>query len=80
MPVTLTSLHFFETRFTVQEQLAIVSAVLAGDAVLALFVLKFAMADRVVETDPRLEQGKELLISKGLLSQARANEIFNSNS
>jgi hypothetical protein len=74
---SFTPLQFFESRLTQQEQLALISAVLAGDSLLALFVLKFVMAERIVGDDPRLAQGKELLIAKGLLSQQRANEVFN---
>ena len=71
-----TPLHFFESRFTDQEQFAMARAVLAGDAELFLFLVKYIMAERVISTDPRLEQGRQMLIDKGLLTEERAAEIF----
>lgn len=39
----------------------------------------FSISDRVISTDPRLEQGRLLLVSKGLLTEERAAEVFNFN-
>lgn len=70
---SLTPLRFFETRLTVEEQLAIAAS---DDPVVRLFVLKFTMAERILSTDSRLEQGRQLLVEKGLLTDARSHEIF----
>jgi len=69
----ITPLHFFDTRFSLPEQLAIANCT---DPVVKLFVLKFSMAERIVSTDPRLEQGKQILLANGLLTQQRAEEVF----
>lgn len=71
--MTTTPLSFFESRFTLDEQLAVVSST---DPLVRLFVAKFTMAERIVSTDPRLEQGRLLLVSKGLLTAERAAVIF----
>lgn len=71
---SLTPLHFFDTRLTPEEQLAIASS---NDAMVRLFVLKFSMAEHIVSTDPRLEQGRDLLVSKGFVTLERAAQIFN---
>ncbi len=71
---SITPLRFFETRLTFEEQLAIAAS---NDELVRLFVLKFTMAERILSTDPRLEQGRQILVSKGLLTPERAAEIFN---
>lgn len=73
---SFTPLYFFETRFTAQEQYTIATAALAGDAELFLFLVKFCMAQLVQSSDSRLEQARQLLIAKGLLTQDRADQIF----
>lgn len=70
---SITPLRFFDTRLTLEEQLAIAAS---NDAMVKLFVLKFTMAERILSTDPRLEQGRQLLVAKGLLTEPRSLEIF----
>ncbi len=71
--ISLTPLQFL-SRFTPEEQTAVI---LSDDPQVRVFRFLFGIADRVITTDPRLAQGKELLIAKGLLSQSRADEVFN---
>ena len=70
---SLTPLSFLD-RFTEAEQTAII---LSDDPQVAVFRFKFCISDRVLSTDPRLEQGRTLLVSKGLISAERAEAIFN---
>lgn len=71
--ISITPLRFFDARLTVDEQLAIASST---DPLVKLFVLKFTMAEHILSTDPRLEQGRQILVSKGLLTPERAAEVF----
>ena len=64
----------FLSRFTAEEQAAVI---LCDDPQVKVFRFVFSISDRVISTDPRLEQGRQLLISKGLLTPERAEEIFN---
>lgn len=68
----LTPLQFL-SRFTQEEQAAVI---LSTDPEIQIFRFLFGIADRIVSTDPRLAVGKQLLVTKGLLTLARANAIF----
>jgi hypothetical protein len=70
---SFTPLQFFR-RFTDGEQLAII---MSADPQVCVFRFLFGIADRILSTDPRLEQGRQILVSKGLLTPERAAEIFN---
>lgn len=70
---SFTPLQFLD-RFTAEEQQAVI---LCDDSQVKVFRFLFSVSDRVISTDPRLEQGRQLLISKGLLTPERAQEIFN---
>lgn len=64
----------FLSRFTEAEQAAVI---LSDDPQVRVFRFLFGIADRVISTDPLLEQGRLLLVSKGLLTPERAAVIFN---
>ena len=64
----------FLSRFTDEEQS---NVILSDDPQVQVFRFLFSISDRVISTDPRLKQGRQLLISKGLLTPERAEEIFN---
>lgn len=66
----------FLSRFTSQEQ---ADVILSDDPQVQVFRFLFSISDRVISTDPRLEQGRLLLVSKGLLTEERAAEVFNFN-
>lgn len=66
----------FLSRFTDEEQS---NVILSEDPQVKVFRFLFSISDRVISTDPRLEQGRLLLVSKGLITAERAAEIFNFN-
>lgn len=68
-----TPLHFFTTRFTLPEQLAVASSTVPE---VQLYRMLMGMAERINSDDPRLEQGRQLLIATGLLTPERAAEVF----
>jgi hypothetical protein len=63
----------FLSRFTPEEQ---ADVILSDDPQVRVFRFLFAISDRVISTDPRLEQGRLLLVSKGLITAERAAVIF----
>ena len=69
---SFTPLQFF-ARFTASEQQAII---LSEIAEVKVFRFLFGIAERIQSTDPRLEQGRQLLIATGLLTPERAAEVF----
>ena len=41
--------------------------------------LRFSCAERIVSTDPRIVTAKAILVANNILSQDRADEVFNFN-
>ena len=73
-PVSETPLQFFD-RFTEAEQLAIVTATMAVPQI-KLWYDKLIAATEVVFADPRLASGMDAMVSAGLITQARSEEIL----
>jgi hypothetical protein len=73
-PRTCTPLEFIE-RFTEVEQLAVVTAAMQVPA-LRLWYDKLMAAQQVVEDDPRLAAGLDALVSAGLITQQRRDEVM----
>lgn len=73
-PRTCTPLEFIE-RFTEAEQLAVVTAAMQVPA-LRLWYDKLMAAQQVVEDDPRLAAGLDALVSAGLITQQRRDEVM----
>ena len=73
-PRTCTPLEFIE-RFTEAEQLAVVTAAMQVPA-LRLWYDKLMAAQQVVEDDPRLAIGLEALVSAGLITAQRRDEVM----
>lgn len=73
-PRTCTPLEFIE-RFTEAEQLAVVTAAMQVPA-LRLWYDKLMAAQQVVEDDPRLAAGIDALVSAGLITQQRRDEVM----
>lgn len=73
-PRTCTPLEFIE-RFTEAEQLAVVTAAMQVPA-LRLWYDKLMAAQQVVEDDPRLASGLDALVSAGLITQQRRDEVM----
>lgn len=71
-----TPLTFFATRFTLPEQLAIASSTVPE---VQLYRMLFTMSERINSSDPRLGDGRQLLIATGLLTPERAEEVFQFN-
>ena len=69
---SFTPLQFF-SRFSSEEQAAIV---LSEQPQVAVFRFLSGIAERLQSTDPRLEQGKQLLSATGLITPERAAVIF----
>lgn len=69
---SFTPLQFFSC-FSSEEQAAIV---LSEHPQVAVFRFLFGIAERIQSTDPRLKQGKQLLIATGLITPERAEVIF----
>jgi hypothetical protein len=63
----------FLSRFTPEEQAAIILSTVPQ---VQIFRYLFGIADRILSTDPRLEQGRQILIATGLLTPERAAEVF----
>lgn len=70
----MTSLAFIEL-FTPEEQLAVVTAAMQSPD-LRLWYDKLMAADQVVFDDPRLLEGMGAMVSAGLITQARHDEIL----
>lgn len=70
----LSSLQFRD-RFTLEEKLAIRAAAMT-DHVVGLFYDESLAADFIDLDDPRVEQGVDLYISKGLVDSSRKTEIL----
>ena len=73
-PRTCTPLEFIE-RFTEAEQLAVVTAAMQVPA-LRLWYDKLMAAQQVVEDDPRLASGLDALVSAGLITEQRRDEVM----
>ena len=71
--ISLTPLQFLD-RLQPVELLALVTS---ADPEVAVLRYLFGCADRIVSTDARLPTGKSLLVAKGILTQARADVVFN---
>lgn len=71
--ISLTSLSFFE-RLTESEQDAILAST---SPEIKRFAYKLSLATLVQSSDPRVPQGRDALIGFGILTQERANEVFN---
>lgn len=71
---TCSPLEFIE-RFTEAEQLAVVTAAMQVPA-LRLWYDKLMAAQQVVEDDPRLAIGLDALVSAGLITEQRRNEVM----
>jgi len=71
---SVTPLQYVE-RFTDTEQLAIVTATMTNPAI-KLWYDKLMAASEVVFFDPRLSAGMDALVSAGLITQARSEEIL----
>jgi len=69
-----TPLQFIE-KFTDTEQLAIVTAAMSSPA-LRLWYDKLMASQEVVFSDPRMSSGMEALVTFGLISEARSEEIL----
>jgi len=69
---TFTPLDLFD-RLTQAEQLALVTS---GDVAVQLVKFQFSTAGDIKPADPRTIAGKGLLVSKGVLTSDRADEIF----
>jgi len=69
-----TPLQFIE-KFTDAEQLAIVTAAMSSPA-LRLWYDKLMASQEVVFSDPRMSSGMEALVTFGLISEARSEEIL----
>lgn len=65
----------FLSRFTTDEQAAIILSTVPQ---VQVFRFLFSISDRVRSDDPRLEQGRQLLVATGLLTPERAAVIFDS--
>jgi hypothetical protein len=63
----------FLSRLTEAEQAAII---LSTDSQVQIFRYLFGIAERIYSTDPRLGDGRQLLIATGLLTPERAAEVF----
>lgn len=61
--------------FTETEQVAIIGAAYAGDIEVAMVYERFKIADFLTYSDPRVEDGLNLLVQKGKLSQERKDAI-----
>lgn len=70
----MTSLSFIEL-FTKVEQLAVLTAAMQS-AELRLWYDKLMAADEVAFDDPRLLEGMGVIVSAGLITQARRDEIL----
>lgn len=71
---TCTPLEFIE-RFTEDEQLAVVTAVMQVPA-LRLWYDKLMASQQVVEDDPRLAAGMQALVDSGLITAKRRDEVL----
>lgn len=70
----ITPLAFF-SRFTSEEQGAVMAAV-QQNPILNALIVSLQLADGVVLTDPRIVAGVQALEQAGLLAEGRANEIL----
>ena len=70
----ITSLAFF-SRFTTEEQGAVMTAV-QQNPILNALIVSLQLADGVVLTDPRIIAGVQALALAGLISESRVQEIL----
>lgn len=61
------------SRLTQSEEAALATSTVPAVAIVRL---RFACAERIVSTDSRIENAKNVLVSCGILTQARADEVF----
>jgi len=62
------------TRLTPTEEAMLATSTSPEVAVVRL---RLSCAERIVSTDPRIAQAKEILVLKEILTQARADTVFN---
>ena len=70
----ITSLAFF-SRFTTEEQGAVMTAI-QQNPILNALIVSLQLADGVVLTDPRIVAGVQALALAGLISESRVQEIL----
>lgn len=61
-------------RLNSAEEVALATSTIPEIAVVRL---RFSCAERIVSTDARLVLAKQLLVQHGILTQERADEVFN---
>lgn len=62
--------------FTEEEQAAIIGAAYSGDIEVAMIYERFKIADYLTYSDPKVEVGLSLLVSKEKLTEERKSEII----
>lgn len=70
--ISITPKRFLE-RLTIPEVVDIMTSAIPE---VVYFRTLFTVSERIVSTDPQLAPGMDMLVSKGLLSQARRDEIM----
>ena len=71
-PISKTPLTVFE-RLTTDEQLAFLNST---DPAIQILRYKFAIAERILDSDERTIAAKSVFVAKGILTQERANTVF----
>lgn len=65
----------FFARFTLQEKTAIYTAAV-GNAALLQLLFEFTMSERIRSDHPELEPGMQALVTAGLITEERKEEIL----